>query len=114
LQVIDGAGSYTPAGDGEPTHWVEHLVTGDLSVGTYSLPAGGVDDQSPHHEDEIYVVQRGLATLVTDSGSAQARPGTVFYVPAHERHEFTDIREDLALLVIFAPPYGSRGPGPDS
>jgi mannose-6-phosphate isomerase-like protein (cupin superfamily) len=109
MQVIDEAGRYTPAPDGEHTSWVEHLATGDLSVGTYSIPAGGVDDQKPHNEDEIYIVRAGAATLVTDSGTAEVRPGSVVLVPAHEQHHFTDIREDLALVVLFAPPYGSRG-----
>jgi hypothetical protein len=30
-------------------------------------------------------------------------------VPAGEAHQFTDVTSDLALLVIFAPPYGSKG-----
>jgi mannose-6-phosphate isomerase-like protein (cupin superfamily) len=109
MQVIEGAGRYTPAPDGEPNHWAEHLASSDLSVGTYSLPAGGLDDQHPHSEDEIYVVQAGTATLVTDSGSAEVGPGSVIFVPAGERHQFTDVGGDLALLVIFAPPYNSRG-----
>ena len=108
MQVIEGAGRYTPASGGEPNHWAEHLASADLSVGTYSIPAGGLDDQEPHREDEIYVVRAGAATLVTDSGTAQVRPGSVIFVPAGEEHRFTDVREDLALLVIFAPPYGSR------
>src|SRR5262245_54735426 len=81
MQVFDDAGGFTPAKDGEPNHWIEHLVSDDLTMGTYSIPAGGVDDQHPHFEDEIYVVRTGTATLVTDSGSAQVRPGSVIYVP---------------------------------
>jgi mannose-6-phosphate isomerase-like protein (cupin superfamily) len=108
MQVIEGAGRYTAAAGGEPNHWAEHLASADLSVGTYSIPAGGLDDQEPHREDEIYVVQAGTATLVTDSGSAEVGPGSVIFVPAGERHKFTGIRADLALLVVFAPPYGSR------
>jgi mannose-6-phosphate isomerase-like protein (cupin superfamily) len=110
MQVIEGAGTHTPAKDGEPNHWIEHLVSNDLSIGTYSIPAGGLDDQRPHYEDEIYVVQTGRATLVTDSGSAEAGPGSVLFVPARERHQWTDIREDLTLIVIVAPPYKSREP----
>ena len=108
MRVIEEAGRYTPAPGGEPNHWAEHLASADLSVGTYSIPAGGLDDQEPHREDEIYVVQAGAATLVTDSGTAQVQAGSVIFVPAGERHRFTDVRENLALLVIFAPPYGSR------
>ena len=108
MQVIAGAGIYTPPDGEAPNHWIEHFSNDDLSVGTYSIPAGGLDDQSPHTEDEIYVVRSGQATLVTTSGIVDVGPGSVVFVPAGERHKFTEVSEDLALLVIFAPPYGSR------
>ena len=108
MQVIEGAGRYTAATGGEPNHWAEHMASADLSVGTYSIPPGGLDDQEPHREDEIYVVQAGAATLVTDSGTAEVGPGSVIFVPAGEQHRFTDIQGGLSLLVVFAPPYGSR------
>ena len=111
MRVIAEAGTYTPPDGGEPTHWIDHLASNDLSVGTYSIPAGGLDDQTPHTEDEIYVVRSGRATLVTTSGSAEVGPGSVVFVPAMETHKFTDILEDLAMVVIFAPPYGSRAAG---
>ena len=56
MQVIGRAGEFTVPSAGEGTAWVEHLRVTDLSVGTYSIPAGGADGQSPHTEDEIYVV----------------------------------------------------------
>ena len=31
-----------------PNEYIEELRTADLSVGTYAIPAGGVDEQSPH------------------------------------------------------------------
>jgi len=102
MQIIDGAGVYTAA-SGEPVHWVEHLRVPDLSVGTYSIPAGGADTQTPHTEDEIYVVTSGRAVIETPGGAAPVAPGSVIFVPAHEEHRFTQITEDLALLVIFGP-----------
>jgi len=111
MRVIAGAGAYTPPAGSEPNHWIVHLDSDDLSVGTYSIPAGGLDDQTPHTEDEIYVVRAGRATLVTSSGTTEVGPGSVVYVPAMEEHRFTGISEDLALLVIFAPRYGSRAAG---
>jgi len=111
MRVIAQAGTYTPPDGTGPNHWVVHMNSDDLTVGTYSIPAGGLDDQTPHTEDEIYVVQAGRATLVTGSGSAEVGPGSVVFVPAAEAHQFTEIVEDLALLVIFAPPYESRGAG---
>jgi mannose-6-phosphate isomerase-like protein (cupin superfamily) len=111
MQVIAEAGVYTPPDGTEPNDWIVHLNSDDLSLGTYSIPAGGQDDQTPHTEDEIYVVRSGRATLVTACGIADVGPGSVVFVPAGERHKFTEISEDLALIVVFAPPYGSRSAG---
>ena len=88
--------------------WVEHLRVADLSVGTYSIPAGGTDGQDPHTEDEIYVVQRGRATLETSDGNADVGPGSVVYVSANEEHRFVNVTEDFAVLVLFAPAEYSR------
>jgi len=99
MQVFDDAATYTPPAGGEPTHWIVHLTSHDLSLGTYSIPAGGLDDQTPHTEDEIYVVQAGRATLVTPSATAAVGPGRVIFVPSGETHTFTDVTEDLALVV---------------
>ena len=111
MRVIAEAGAYTAPDVAEPNHWIVHLSSDDLSLGTYCIPAGGLDDQTPHTEDEIYVVRSGRATLKTDTGTAAVGPGSVIFVPAGETHTFTDVAEDLALVVIFAPPYGSRAPG---
>ena len=53
-------------------------------------------------------MQAGRATLVTPSGTAPVGPGSVVFVPAGEAHTFTEITDDLAMVVVFAPPYGSR------
>ena len=76
VQIIQGAGSWTTP-TGERNDWVEHLRVPDLSVGTYCIPVGGTDDQSPHTEDEIYVVTAGRARIVTPSGEGDVGPGAV-------------------------------------
>lgn len=107
MRIIEGAGVWkSPAG--AATDWVEHLRVPDLSVGTYCIPAGGIDDQRPHTEDEIYVVTAGRARIVTPDGAAEVGPGSVIFVPAGEEHRFEAVTEDLALLVVFGPAYGSR------
>ena len=105
MEILTGAGSYAAT---TSDHWVEHLTVPDLSCGTYSLPAGGSDPQSPHTEDEIYVVTRGRATLWTPSATAPLGPGDVAFVPAGEEHRFVDIVEDFAVVVVFGPAEGSR------
>lgn len=96
----------------EPTTadgYIEQLSVPDLSVGMYRIPAGGSDPQSPHTEDEIYVVLSGRATFVADdTGSVPVGPGSVIFVPAGEGHRFVDIVEDLATVVVFGPAEGSR------
>jgi mannose-6-phosphate isomerase-like protein (cupin superfamily) len=100
MHVVDSG--YTPG------EYVEQLRTAEMSFGTYLIPVGGTDGQSPHAEDEIYTVVRGRARLVTPSGCVDVGPGSVLFVPAGEEHRFVEITEELALLVFFAPPYGSR------
>ena len=106
MKVLEGAERFTSSD--EPNHYVEHLRNDSMSVGTYCIPAGGVDDQTPHTEDEIYVVVGGRAKIVGGDDSASLSPGSVVFVPANEEHRFVEITEDLTLLVFFAPAEGSR------
>lgn len=108
MQVISGAGQYCTPGGSDGTHWIEQLNVPDLSVGTYSIRAGGVDGQEPHTEDEVYVVTAGRAMFEADGERVAVSAGTVLFVPAGEAHRFTDVAEDLAMVVIFAPAEGSR------
>ena len=86
----------------------EFLRVPDLSAGLYLLPAGGVDGQSPHDEDEIYVVMAGQSRFTAGEDTRDVGPGDTIYVAAHVPHRFHDIVEDLRLIVVFAPPEGSR------
>ncbi len=108
MQVMTGAGSFTPPAGQAENHWIEQLRVADLSVGSYSIPRGGLDDQEPHTEDEIYVVTAGRAMLQASGDSVPVGPGSVIYVAAGEVHRFTDITEDLAAVVVFAPAEGAR------
>jgi quercetin dioxygenase-like cupin family protein len=110
VQVIEGAGAYT-APDTGGTHWAEQLRVTDLSVGTYSIAAGGTDDQEPHTEDEIYLVTAGAASFEAGGERVSVGPGTVLFVPAGEVHRFTDVTDDLAVVVVFAPAEGARAAG---
>lgn len=74
-------------------------------MGTYRVAAGGDDDQQPHRQDEVYVVSAGRGKLSAGGRTVPVVPGDVLFVPAHEPHKFYDVTEDLAVLVIFAPPY---------
>ena len=43
--------------------YLEFLRVPAMSAGGYVLPAGSVDPQSPHKEDEMYYVVRGRARM---------------------------------------------------
>jgi mannose-6-phosphate isomerase-like protein (cupin superfamily) len=88
--------------------WVDQLRGPAMSLGTYSIAAGGTDDQVPHREDEIYVVVSGRATLLVDGERIDVATGSAVYVSAGREHRFTDVVEDLTVLVVFAPPYTGR------
>src|ERR1043165_4512262 len=108
MPVLKEAGRFAAPAEGEINRFDEHLRTDDLSIGTYSLPAGAGDDQTPHSEDEVYVVTAGHGTFVDEAGRVPVGPGDTIFVRAGAEHRFVDITEDLALVVIFAPPYKSR------
>jgi quercetin dioxygenase-like cupin family protein len=109
MKIISDAGRFTPPPGQTGNHWIEQLRVTDLSVGTYSIPRGGVDDQEPHTEDEVYVVTAGRAVLRAGGGGEPVGPGSVIYVAAGEEHRFTEVTEDLAAIVLFAPAEGARG-----
>jgi mannose-6-phosphate isomerase-like protein (cupin superfamily) len=81
----------------------EFLRVPAMSAGLYVLPAGGTDAQKPHHEDEIYYVVRGRARFQADTEDREVAAGSVLYVAAEVEHRFYDIKEELAVLVFFAP-----------
>ena len=105
MPLIDVAGRFSA---GDHATYVEHLRTAKLSVGTYSIPTAAVDGQSPHTEDEIYVVTAGRATFVDEAGPVPVSPGATIFVAAHQEHRFVNVTDDFATVVVFAPPEGSR------
>ena len=81
----------------------EFLRISAMSAGVYVLPAGGVDRQRPHHEDEIYYVVRGKAEMQLGAERRAVKEGDVIFVESALEHKFFDIETELVLLVIFAP-----------
>lgn len=109
MQLLRAAGHFAVR-EGEPNQYREHLRSPDLSVGTYCVPVGGKDGQQPHTEDELYVIVSGRGRLVSDTAEVDVCAGSVVFVPAGEAHHYTDITEDLSILVVFAPAEGGRKP----
>lgn len=88
----------------------EFLSVPDLSGGLYVLEAGAVDPQSPHTEDELYVVLAGRGRIVVGDETRPVGPGSVVFVAARVPHRFVDITERLEVIVVFGPAeYSRRG-----
>jgi mannose-6-phosphate isomerase-like protein (cupin superfamily) len=88
----------------ETDDYAEWVRSQRLSAGVYRLPTGGVDGQTPHTEDEVYVVTRGAASIDVEGAVTPMRPGSMAFVPALAEHQFIDIAEDFETVVVFAPP----------
>jgi quercetin dioxygenase-like cupin family protein len=87
--------------------WLEFLRAASLSVGVYHLKAGQDDPQRPHTEDEVYYVVAGRAVFRAGGQAREVGPGTVLFVERLAEHRFSEVVEDLTVLVFFAPAEGS-------
>ncbi len=94
---------------GGDRRYLEFLRVADLSGGLYVLEAGATDLQTPHGEDEVYVVMRGRCRFRAGEDEREVGTGSVLFVPARMDHRFVEIRERLEALVFFGPAEGSRG-----
>jgi len=86
----------------------EFLRVPALSCGIYTLPKGAKDLQSPHDEDEVYLVVRGKGRVRVGGEERRIGPGSLLYVRATSEHSFFEIENEVTLLVFFA----SGGPTP--
>ena len=89
------------AGSGRLYH--EFISVPDLSGGLYVLESGATDPQSPHTEDELYIVMSGTANVFVGGETRPVVAGSVVFVAAGVEHRFLDIEERLVLLVAFGP-----------
>ena len=91
-----------PAGE----HSVSLLRRGTLNV-KLSLPVRP-NVQTPHEQDEIYVIVRGRGVLVHDGQRDQCEAGDLLFVAAGTEHRFEDFTDDLAVWVVFFGPHGGE------
>jgi mannose-6-phosphate isomerase-like protein (cupin superfamily) len=88
--------------------YLEFLRVPALSAGLYVLPAGGVDGQQPHTEDEVYYVASGRGAFRCAGEDRPVQAGSLLYVPANVEHRFHSIEEELVIVVFFAPAEGAQ------
>jgi len=84
-------------------NYFEFLRAPTMSAGLYVLQPGEPDRQVPHHEDELYYVVDGTATIRVGKEDRPVTSGTAVFVPAGVAHHFHSITTELQVLVVFAP-----------
>lgn len=85
------------------------LERGTLKLKFYAPQ--GQDVQTPHEQEELYIVVSGSGTFVNDDVRHPFGPGDALFVPAGVEHRFEDFTEDFQTWVIFYGPAGGEGGG---
>ena len=89
--------------DGQSLPVFEH---GTLKVKLYA--PRGTDAQTPHAQDEGYIVLHGTGTFVHGDERVPFAPGDFLWAPAGLAHRFEDFSDDFAVWVIFYGPDGGE------
>lgn len=82
------------------------LEHGSMELGHYKPDT--IDEQNPHEQDEIYIVQSGTGTFLRDDESIPFEPGDALFVAAGIAHRFVDFSDDFSAWVIFYGPAGGE------
>jgi len=110
VRIIPVAEGWTRLRDAAPTKFAELFQHGSLSVEIYR--PGGVDDQTPHARDELYVVLTGSGEFTYGGRRATIAAGDCLFVAAGVEHRFENFTADLAVWVFFYGPEGGEAPDP--
>jgi mannose-6-phosphate isomerase-like protein (cupin superfamily) len=93
---------HIPGPNGEPSVSVLQRGTLDVKLGTPARP----NEQTPHEQDEVYIVIRGRGVLFHDGKRDAFESGDFLFVAAATEHHFEDFSDDLLVWRVF---YGPRG-----
>lgn len=101
---LTDARAQIPTPDGG--HSASFLQRGTLNL-KLSLPVPP-NRQTPHAQDEIYLIIRGSGILYHDGKRDHFEAGDVMFVAAGVEHRFEDFTEDLSVWVVFYGPDGGE------
>lgn len=85
-----------------PEPFVELFRSGEVSVELYA--PRGVDTQTPHDQDEVYIVSRGTGMFRRGPDVVPFRAGDLLFVAADIEHRFEEFSADFRTWVIFFGP----------
>ena len=91
-----------PTATGE--HAVSLLQQGSLNI-KLSQPIPP-NRQTPHDQDELYIVARGRGVLVHDGARDEFETGDLMFIAAGTEHHVEDFSDDLTVWVVFFGPKG--------
>src|SRR4051812_18350763 len=80
---------------------------GSLQVEMYQPK--GIDPQTPHERDEVYLIARGTGVFFDGEGRRAIEAGSFIFVGAKQPHRFEDFSTDFACWVLFYGPSGGEG-----
>lgn len=66
----------------------------------------GNDYQTPHDQDELYIVISGPGILESGGEKHEFKTGDALFVPAKQEHRFIEFSTDLQLWAVF---WGKNG-----
>ncbi len=84
--------------------FVKAFEHGTMNVELFA--PSGEDLQTPHNQDELYIVIAGDGEFVRDDERLNFTAGDVLFVPAGMPHRFENFSEDFVTWVVF---YGEKG-----
>jgi mannose-6-phosphate isomerase-like protein (cupin superfamily) len=96
-----------PAGE----HAVRLMQRGSLDI-ALSIPASPTQ-QTPHEQDELYVIIRGRGVLLHNGSRDAVEAGDLVFVAAGADHQLEGRSKDFAVWRVFYGPHGGESPTPD-
>ena len=89
-------------------HFVNVLQRGSVRI-LLSQPLNP-NRQTPHAQDEVYVIVRGRGVIYHGGKREPFETGDLIFIAAGTEHWFEDGSEDLAVWVVFYGPEGGEVP----
>ena len=104
--VSGGAVQHAFAKDPQNERYKELMTHGTMQCGLYALREH--DPQTPHTQDEVYIIASGSGEFVNDGERKAFVPGDVIFVKAGAEHRFENFTEDFQTWVLFWGPEGGE------
>ncbi len=89
-----------------PMRYADLLRHGTMRLGLYA--PRGEDIQTPHKQDELYIIVSGTGTFLKAGERRAFGAGDTLFVEAGIEHRFEEMSADFAAWVIFWGPEGGE------